>query len=263
MLWHGQDPAKGELSLGLSLATAQAAPDFAFQWLDCGLFEDRELSQLAPLDDLKQWLRATAGSDSVHFDEVRAALLAEEEKARAAAQKAGEKFDLVDYELNQLQSDNSYERFDPLWTRALLGLYLDEADSLNAFSRSQYKANSILGVSFTLPPAWRHPEISAQIAKEQLAAFGAPAAEIERALRKNSKVEWTGALQLELVSKGMRRDLSPVRETAFVEIKLTDPRVTDLTDLSLCLAYPRAWEGYFLAHFDKVRQRLGLKDIKP
>lgn len=263
MLWHGQDPAKGELSLGLSLASAQAAPDFAFQWLDCGLFEDRELSQLAPLDDLKQWLRATSTSESSHFEEVRTALLGEEEKARAAAQRAGEKFDLVEYELNQLQADNTYERFDPAWTRVLLGLYLDEADSLNAFSRSQYKANSMLGVSFSLPPAWRHPEIKPEQAKEQLLAFGTPAAEAERALRKNSKVEWTGALQLELVSKGSRRDLSPVRETGFVEIKLDDPRVSDQTDLSLCLAYPRAWEGYFLAHFDQVRKRLSLKDIKP
>src|SRR5688572_26992972 len=134
-LWNGKDLDKEVPELGLRLNFASLIPDFADQILTSGLVADTEHLLLTPLDDLKAWLRTqNPGEAGLKFD-VREMLLGQEEIDRTKAAAAGTRFDLVDYELGQMQADESYEQFNAEWARNILALVVEEADALQLWAK--------------------------------------------------------------------------------------------------------------------------------
>src|SRR5581483_3981694 len=104
-IWNGKDLDKEVPELGLRLNFASLIPEFADQLLMSGLLADHERLLLTPLDDLKAWLRTQNPGEAGLKHEVREMLLGQEERDRAKAAAAGERYDLVDYELSQMQAD--------------------------------------------------------------------------------------------------------------------------------------------------------------
>jgi hypothetical protein len=260
-LWNGKDLDKEVPELGLRLKFASLIPEFADQLLESGLVVDTEHLLLTPLDDLKAWLRTqNPGEQGLKFD-VREMLLGQEEIDRAKAEKAGERFDLVDYELGQMRADESYEQFNPAWARQVLALVVEEADSLQQWSKAELGTNFSMSMSFSLPDPRRNSLLSPQSIEEGLRQFGADARLLDRSLRgKGTKPEYSGMLTVELADRGKARPPRPAGSTAFVTVGLMDPRVGDLSDAVLSLAYPIELEGYFLMSFDALRQQLTLKE---
>ena len=73
-------------------------------------------------------------------------------------------------------------------------------------------------------------------------------------------MEFTGALDLELLPRGAAMSLPQSKETCFVRVGLEDARAGDSCDAALTLLYPRDLEGYFLLAFDGLRKSLSLKE---
>jgi hypothetical protein len=260
-IWNGKDLDLGTASLGLRLEFASLIPDFADQLLESGLLTDTGHLLLTPLDDLKAWLRAQNPGEAGLLHDVREMLLGQEEKDRAKAAAAGAKFDLVDYELTQMQSDETYERFNPEWARNILALVIEEADSLQAWAKAELGTNFSIAMSFVLPDPRKNELLSPEAIEASLRKFGADDAMIKHTIYGQGKrPEYTGALLLELAERGQAGPPRPAGGTCFVALGLADKRAGDLSDASVSLAYPRELEGYFLLTFDTLRQQLTLKD---
>lgn len=259
-IWNGHDLSKSTPELGLRLELATLIPDFVSQFLESGLCTETESLLLTPLDDLKNWLRASTGGEELQR-QVHEALLGQEDKDRAKAAAAGKKFDLVDYELELMSTDESYERFNPGWARSIMALVIEEADSLQAFAKAELEQNFFMGVSFMLPDPRKNPLLSPADIEAALRKFGADDKLIARSLKgQGKKPEYSGAIQLELSPRGQAASLPRAKETGFVRVAIGDARAGDSCDATLCLAYPLELEGYFLLSFDAARGRLTLKD---
>jgi hypothetical protein len=260
-VWNGKDLAKETPELGLRLNFASLIPEFADQLLTSGLVADHERLLLTPLDDLKAWLRTQNPGEAGLKFEIRELLLGQEEKDMAAAAAKGERFDLVDYELTQMQADESYEQFNAEWARNILALVVEEADSLQAWCKEELGADFSMALSFTLPDPRKNALLEPKAIEASLRKFGADDKLIARAFQAaGKKPEYTGMLLLELAERGKARPPRPAGDTYFVSVGLADPRAGDLSDASLSLAYPKELEGYFLLTFDALRQQLTLKE---
>ncbi len=250
-IWNGNDLTLRIPELGMRVDSAALIPEFAAQMLDSGLFSDTGATLIAPLDDLKQWLRAQdGGGEGTQVQELWDLLLGQEFKDRAKAKKEGVSFDLVEYELTQMSSDASYEHFDAAWVRKILALVVSEADPLQAFSKLEFVQDFSLSVSFMLPDPRKHPLFKLAEIEESLKRFGG----------RDLRAERSGALLLELGPRGFSPERKAAAGTGFVKVALADPRAGDETDASLSLAYPLELEGYFLMTFDALRRRLTLKE---
>jgi hypothetical protein len=229
-IWNGKDLDKEVPELGLRLDFASLVPEFAVQLLESGLCTGTERTLITPLDDLKAWLRTQNPGEAGLLHDVRELLLAQEEKDRAKAAAEGIRFDLVDYELQQMNADESYEQFNPEWARNILALAVEEADALQAFNLAELKSEFSLSMSFSLPKA------------------------------KGKGPEPSGMLLLEFSARGAKLPPKPRGSTAFVRVEINDRRAGDATDAHLSLAYPLELEARFLAAFDALRKQLTLKD---
>jgi len=260
-IWNGKNLDDEVPELGLRLDFASLIPDFASQLLESGLVTDTEHLLLTPLDDLKAWLRTQNPGEAGLLHEVRELLLGQELVDRAKAEKEGAHFDLVDYELGMMQADETYEQFNPEWAKNILGLVVEEADSLQAWSQAELKTNFSMALSFTLPDARKNPLLGVEAIEASMRKFGAGETMIGRMLKNaGKKPEYSGMLLIELAGRGMARPPRPAGSTYFVTVGLADARVGDSSDAVLSLAYPKELEGYFLLSFDALRQQLTLKE---
>jgi hypothetical protein len=260
-IWNGKDLDQETPELGLRLDFASLIPEFADQLLMSGLCGDTEHLLLTPLDDLKAWLRTqNPGEDGLKHD-VYELLLAQEQADRTKAAAAGTHFDLVEYDLGQMQADETYEQFNAVWARNIISLVVEEADALQLWSKLEIETNFSISMSFSLPDPRRHPLFSPAFIESALRKFGANDALIDRTIHgKGKHPEYTGMLLLEFADRGQARPPRPAGSTYFVSVALADNRVGDLSDAALSLAYPKELEGYFLLTFDTLRQQLTLKD---
>lgn len=231
-------------ALDFSLSSALLIPDFVEQALGSGLFDHVEDTQLTPLDDLKDWMRSDPWRAGDLFGRVDALLLGEERAARKAAEKAGLRFDLVDYELGRLDDADGYERFDARQAAEILRLAVEEADALQAYSRKSAGVDFALAVGFQLPDPRRHPRFT----REDLA----------RALGGRERPELAGAFQVDLSPPGGGPALEERNGVGFLRVPCEDPRVGDGTVAHLSLAYPLEARGYFLLTFEALRRALSL-----
>lgn len=260
-IWNGKDLDKEVPELGLRLNFASLIPDFADQLLESGLVADTGHLLLTPLDDLKAWLRLQNPGETGLLHEIRKLLLDQELIDRAKAEKEGVRFDLVDYELGMMQADETYEQFNPEWAKNILGLVVEEADSLQAWAKEELGTNFSMSMSFTLPDPRKNPKLEAAAIEASMRKFGASEAMIGRMLKNTGKKpEYSGMLLVELADRGQARPPRPAGSTYFVTVGLADRRTGDGTDAVLSLAYPKDLEGYFLLTFDALRQQLTLKD---
>ena len=260
-IWNGKDLDKETPELGLRLNFASLIPEFADQLVMSGLVADHDHLLLTPLDDLKAWLRTQNPGEGGLKHEVREMLLGQEEKDMAAAAAKGERFDLVDYELTQMQADESYEQFNAEWARNIFALVVEEADALQAWSKEELGANFSMALSFTLPDPRRNALLTPAAIEASMIKFGADKKMIERIFQApGKKPEYTGMLLLELAERGKALPPRPAGGTYFVSVGLADPRAGDASDAALSLAYPKELEGYFLLAFDALRQQLTLKE---
>ncbi len=259
-IWNGHDISKEAPELGLRIDFASLIPDFASQFLESGLCAETERTLLTPLDDLKAWLRQSKGGEELQ-KQVHEALLGQEDKDRAKAIAAGKKFDLVDYELEMMSGDESYEQFNPGWVRSILALVIEEADALQAFAKAEIKSDFSIAASFILPDPRKNPLLSPADIEASLRKFGADDKLIARCFKAQGKrPEYSGAILLELGPRGVAPALPQAKDTGFVRVGLVDARAGDECDAALRLAYPLELEGYFLLSFDAARSRLTLKD---
>jgi hypothetical protein len=260
-IWNGKDLEKEVPELGLRLDFASLIPEFADQLLMSGLCADTEHLLLTPLDDLKAWLRTQNPGEDGLKHEVRELLLAQEEKDRTKAAAAGIRFDLVEYELTQMQADETYEQFNVEWARNILALVVEEADALQGWARAELDSNFSISLSFSLPDPRKNALLKPGDIESSLRKFGADDRMIARTLKGQGKrPEYTGMLLLELADRGKARPPRPAGGTYFVSVGLADPRAGDHSDAALSLAYPKELEGYFLLTFDALRQQLTLKE---
>jgi hypothetical protein len=259
-IWNGKNLDFETPELGLKLEFASLIPEFASQLYLSGLCTDTDKILVTPLDDLKSWLREHPSNSPGIVQEVASLLLGQEEKDRQAAAKSGQKFDLVDYELGQMQADASYELFNPEWLRDMLSLAVEEADALQGWAVAELKSNFSINASFSLPDPRKHPLFKSDEIEASLKAFGAGPELLDRVLRgKGRHPEYSGMLMMELCARDRTLSLKGTAETAFVRVGLADTRAGDLCDAMLHLAYPRELEGYFLMSFDRLRQQITLK----
>jgi hypothetical protein len=259
-VWNGQDLARGVPTLGFTLSTALLAPGFVEQALGTeGLFAHVDDTQLTPLDDVKEWLRADPWRGGELFEQVSEALLGSERAARREAEKAGVEFDLVGFELDQMEGDESYESFDPAWSATILRLVIEEADAVQSWSRRAHEADFALAVSFQLPDPRKHRIFSRESIAAALSSHSGPALAANLAAGRGVHLELGGAFQLDLSGPGGGPALARGNGVGFVRIPCADPRTGDETVAHLSLAYPLESEGYFLMTFDALRQALALK----
>lgn len=259
-LWNGQDLSKTVPTLGFTLSSAHLIPGFVEQALSTDLFARTQDTQLTPLDDVKNWMRSDPWRAGELFEQVGGLLLAEERKARALAEKAGVQFDLVGFELEQMESDQSYESFDPAWAATVLKLVIEEADALQAWCKRESGMDFALAASFILPDPRKHPRFSPEAIARALSEHGASAAALT-ALGSGRKtpLELSGAFQVDLAASGGGPEFSRKNGVGFVRVPCADARAEDETVAHLSLAYPLEAEGYFLMTFDALRQELTLK----
>lgn len=262
-LWNGQDLAKVTPQLGFTLSSAQLIPGFVEQALGRDLFSRVEDTQITPLDDLKNWLRQDPYRAGELVGQVHGLLLGEEDKARAQAVKAGVNFDVVGYELEEMESDPTYEAFDATWTGVILRLLLEEADELQAWSRRENGLDLAMAVSFQLPDPRKHPRFSPEQIVRALAEHGAKP-EALQLMSKGRKppVELSGAFQIDLSASGEGPRWERKNGVGFVKVPCADPRAGDECVAHLSLAYPLEAEGYFLLTFDELRKDLTLKNAE-
>ena len=261
--WNGQDLSKETPSLGFTLASAQLIPGFVRQALEGGLFTDTINTQVTPLDDIKQWMRDDPWREGELFGQLNELLLDEEKKARRAAEKAGVQFDEVGFELDQMNSDDTFESLTPEWAARCFELVIDEADAVNAWSRRTHAVDLALAISFQLPEPSRNPKLSREDIGAALAAHGAAKKAVDAVMaNRKSGLEFSGAFQLDLSARtgGKPPSFRRVNNVGFVTVPITDSRAGDETLAYLSLAYPLESEGYFLLTFDALRQSLTLKD---
>ena len=260
--WNGQDLLKETPSLGFTLASAQLIPGFVRQALEGGLFMDTLNTQVTPLDDLKQWMRDDPWREGELFGQLSDLLLGEEKKARKVAEKAGVEFDVVGFELEQMNGDDTYESLTPEWAARCFELVIDEADTVQAWSQRTHGLNLAMAISFQLPEPGRNPKLSRESIASSLAAYGASKKALDAVLtNKKSGLEFSGAFQLDLTARngGKVPAFSRINNVGFVSVPISDPRAGDETLAHLSLAYPLEAEGYFLLTFDALRQSLTLK----
>ncbi len=260
--WNDQDIQKVTPSFGFTIDSAMLIPAFVRQALDSGYFHDTVNTQVTPLDDIKQWMREDPWRAGDLFEQLSDVLLGDEKKARKVAEKAGVEFDVVGFELEQMNSDDSYEALTPEWAARCLELAIEESDAIQAWSRRTNGVDLALAVSFQLPDPGRHKLLSREQIAAALATYGADLKAVE-AITKNKKsgLEFSGAFQLDFTAKvgGKTPSFSRVNNVGFVTIPLADQRAGDETLAYLSMAYPLEAEGYFLLTFDALRQSLTLK----
>jgi hypothetical protein len=262
-LWNGQDLSKDTPSLGFTLSTAMLIPGFIEQSLDRDLFAHVKDTQITPLDDMKDWMRGNPYRSGGLFDEVFGLLLSEELKLKNHVEKTGQKFDPLDYELEQMDSDSTYESFDPHWTGRIFALAIEEAEELQAWSRKEHDVDFALSASFQLPDLRKHPRMNWEACAAALAAYGAPKATVEAVLKgRQPKLELSGSFLLDFTDPGKTPSFSRRNNVAFVRVPLADPRAGDGVHAHLSLAYSVEAEGLFLATFDALRQDLTLKNAE-
>jgi hypothetical protein len=260
--WNDQDLLKSTPSLGFTLASAQLIPSFVRQALDSGFFYDTVNTQVTPLDDIKQWMREDPWRTGDLFEQLGDVLLGDEKKARKVAEKAGVEFDVVGFELEQMNADDTYESLTPEWAARCLELAVDEADAIQAWSRRTNGVDLALAVSFQLPDPGRHTLLSREQIAAALAKYGADPKAVEAVTKnKRSGLEMSGAFQLDFTARegGKLPFFSRINNVGFVTVPLADPRAGDETLAYLSLAYPLESEGYFLLTFDALRESLALK----
>ncbi len=233
----------------LGLLSALLVPDFVEQALGTGLFAGVDDTRLAPLDDLKDWMRSEGLREGEAFGRAADLLLAREREARRAAEREGRAFDLVEYELSLLDGDGDYESFGPREVGDLLRLVVEEADAIQAFSRRAYGADFSLSVGLRLPDPRRNPRLDASAVARALAGGGAP---------KGRRLELDGAIQVDLSAPGAPPVLEERNGVAFLPVACDDPRVGDGTLAHLSLAFPVEARGYFLLTFEALARDLSL-----
>jgi hypothetical protein len=261
-LWNGQELSKDTPSLGFTLASALLIPSFVRQVLESAYVYDTANTQVTPLDDIKQWMREDPWRTGELFEQLGDVLLGEEKKARKVAEKAGVEFDVVGFELEQMNSDDTYESLTPEWAARCLELAIDEADAINAWSRRANVVDLALAVSFQLPDPARHSLFSREQIAASLASYGADVKAVEAVMKgRKSGLELSGAFQLDLTARGGGKTpvFSRQNNVGFVTVPLADARAGDETSAYFSLAYPLEAEGYFLMTFDALRQSLTLK----
>jgi|GEM_PF-2363825 len=251
--------ADGVPTLDFTLSSALLIPDFVQQALGLDLFVHVDDTQLTPLDDLKEWMRADPWRVGELFESVGDLLLGDERAARKAAEKAGVEFDLVGFELGRMEGDTGFENFNPGWAAGLLRLALEEADAVQAYSRKAHDADFALAVSFQLPDPRRHPRFRREDIAAALATQ-APAAHARgRFPGRAARLELSGAFQLDLSPPGGGPVLTRSNGVGFMRVPCADARVGDETRAHLSLAYPLEAEAYFLMTFEAMRRALSLK----
>lgn len=262
-LWNGQDPAAGTPTLGFTLSTATLIPAFIEQALGRDLFVHAHDTQITPLDDLKEWMRADPWRPGQLMEDVGEVLLGAERKARKVADKAGVPFDPVGFELEQMESDSTFESFDPLWTRQIFALAIEEAEELQAWSRREHGVDFALAASFQLPDPRKHPRFSFESLAASLAEHGADRDLVEAVLKgRAARAEMSGSIQMDFSDPGKQPSYARRNNVGFVRIPIADPRAGDGVQAHLALAYSLEAEGYFLRTFDALRQDLALKNAE-
>lgn len=235
---------------GLSLPAAAFIPEFLRQAYATGLFHDVQQTHLTPLDDLKNWMRSDPWRAGELFGQVGEALLGEERAAQKKAEKAGLVFDLTAFEIEQMEGDETYETFTPVWTAEIFKLALDEGDALLEWSLRELKVPFALAASFTLPDPKRHPRFKASDLAATIAG---------QKTGKISSMDMQGAFQLDLCSPGVSPRFDTGQGVAFAGVQLVDPRAGDTSQAWLSMAYPLANEAYFKVTFEAMRKALALK----
>jgi hypothetical protein len=261
-LWNDQDLLKETPSFGFTLGSAMLIPSFVRRVLETAYVYDTANTQVTPLDDVKQWMREDPWRTGELFEQLGDVLLGDEKKARKVAEKAGVEFDVVGFELEQMNSDDSYEALTPDWAARCLELAIDEADAINAWSRRSNGVDLALAVSFQLPDPARHSLFSREQIAAALASHGADVKAVEAVMKgRRSSLEFSGAFQLDLSARdgGKTPPFTRKNNVGFVTVPLADPRAGDETTAYLSLAYPLEAEGYFLLTFDALRESLALK----
>jgi hypothetical protein len=259
--WNGQDLGQVTPNLGFTLSSAQLIPSFIEQALALDLFARVQDTQITPLDDLKNWLRQDPYRTGELVGQVHELLLGEEDKARAVAEKAGVQFDVVGYELEEMESDPTYEAFNAEWTGIILKLLIEEADSLQAWSKRENGMDLAMAVSFQLPDPRKHPRFSPEQIAQALAAHGAkPEALAAISKGRKAPVELSGAFQIDLSASGEGPRYERKNGVGFVKVPCADMRAGDECVAHLSMAYPLEAEGYFLLTFDELRKTLTLKN---
>jgi hypothetical protein len=262
--FNGQRLDQGPPSLGFTLSTALLMPGFVEQALGLtDLFVHVDDTQITPLDDLKEWMRSDPWRAGELFETCGELLLGEERRARKAADKAGAAFDLVEFELAQMDGDATYESFDPAWAARLLRLAVEEADAVQQWSRRAHGVDFALAASFQLPDPRKHTRFSRESIAEALLRDalepvpGSLAAAV--AAGRPAHLELSGAFQMDLSAPGGGPSLARSNGVGFVRVPCADPRAGDETVAHLSLAYPLEAEGYFTKTFEALRQDLALK----
>jgi hypothetical protein len=262
-LWNGQDLEKSTPSLGFTLSSAALIPAFIQQSLEGGLFGHIHDTQVTPLDDVKDWMRSDPWRTGRAFEELSELLLGEERKARREAGRAGVDFDPVGYELEQMAEDDSFEHFDPEWTRRIFDLVIEESEAIQAWSRREHGCDLALAASFFLAEPRKHPRFSnAQLAAAYAAYGGRPEIVEALAAGRAHKLELSGAFQLDFTDPGRAPAYARKNGVGFVRVPIEDPRAGDGVQAHLALAYPLESEGLFLLTFDALRQDLALKNVQ-
>ena len=260
-IWNGKNLDDGTPELGLRPEFASLVPDFADQLLMSGYCADTEHTLFTPLDDLKAWLRTQNPGESGLLHDIRELLLTQEDIDRAKAEAAGTRFDLVDYEITQMATDATYEQFNAEWAKSILALVVEEADSIQAWAKTELELNFSISMSFQLADPRRNSLLSPADIEASLRKYGADDKLIGRIFKGQGKhPEYSGMLLLELSPRGEGKPPKAAGPTAFVSVALVDKRAGDLCDATLSLGYPKELEGYFLLTFDALRQQLTLKE---
>jgi hypothetical protein len=262
-LWNGQELTKDTPSLGFTLSSASLIPSFIEQALGRDLFAHTHDTQITPLDDVKNWMRANPYRTGQLFEEVHGLLLGEELKVRKVAEKAGTQFDHVGYELDQMDEDSTFESFDPAWTARIFSLVLEEAEDIQAWSQREHGVDFALAASFQLGDLRKHPRFNFEALAAALSTYGAAKPLVEAVMKgKPVKAELSGSFQLDFTAPGNTPHYARRNNVGFVRVPLADLRAGDGVHAHLALAYSLEMEGLFLQTFDALRQDLALKNAE-
>ena len=96
-------------AFSLELSLPGVIPRFIEKWFQHRLISGVENSLVSELDDLKEWLRVSAGELSRQSTAVAELLLIHEKKLQQQAEEKGEVFDRLGFELEQLDQDENFE----------------------------------------------------------------------------------------------------------------------------------------------------------
>jgi hypothetical protein len=256
LLWHKTNLLTEVPDFGVGLPLGLQAPEFISQFLQTGYVQDgkngAECFLLTPLDDLKGWLRGLPAGAGEELEDLREILLSLEIEARKQSGLDGEVFDLVDFELDQMDHDDTWETFEPEVIRRVLQVVLDQADEIAPYLERETGYPFFLSVGFALPKPDRHPWMK----KDDILAALKAYPYLAKGLPDSQGVQ--ASIHLDFVVKD-RPVLARDAENGVVRVALEDARVGDRVSLQLSLAYPLAAEGYFLATFDAISSAMRLK----